>query len=58
MVYSKEWGQVDEDGNFLPTRFRPLKTEPCSESEFNLDGDQDQEKYNFYTPAKQFARDT
>ena len=31
VAYSKEWGQTDEDGNFVPTVFRPLKTAKCSE---------------------------
>ena len=58
VAYSKEWGKQDEDGNFIPTIFRPLKTDKCKEDDFNLNGDPEQEKYKFYQPAEQYARDT
>ena len=56
-AYEKIWGEEDADGNVKDTYFKKLETEPCRESEINLDGDENQDKYLFYEPAEEFLSD-
>lgn len=59
-AYLKIWGEKDEQGNYVPTYFKKLKTEPCKADEINLtDPDEkDVNKHPFFYPADEFINDT
>lgn len=42
-AFEKIWGEADEDGNIKDTYFKKLETEPCTESDINIDGDENQD---------------
>ena len=58
-AYIKTWGELDDQGKIKPTYFRKLETEPCRESDFDLnDGGKSQDSFKFYKPSEEFLVDT
>ena len=55
--YLKIWGEKDAAGNVLPTYFKKLETRQCAKEDINLDNDENEDKYLFYSPSQEFARD-
>ena len=49
-AYIKTWGEVDSQGEAVPTYFRKLETEPCREEDINFNNDEDQDSYKFFSP--------
>ena len=56
-AYLKIWGEKDAAGQTLPTYFKRLETRPCNKNDINLDNDENQDKYLFYSPSAEFAKD-
>lgn len=57
-AYEKIWGEEDADGNVKDTYFKKLKSGPCTASDINLEGDEIEDNYKFYTPGEEFKKDT
>lgn len=57
-AYLKIWGEKDEEGNFKPTYFKKLETEPCKKSDINIDGNDNVDSYKFYEPAPEYLPDS
>ena len=55
-AYQKVWGEVDAQGNSLPTYMRPLKTRPCQADDIDFDEDSSTNRY-FFKPASEYASD-
>ena len=55
-AYQKVWGEVDAQGNSLPTYMRPLKTRPCEADDIDFDEDNNTNRY-FFKPASEYASD-
>ena len=56
-AYIKIWGEKDAAGNSTPTYFKKLETEPCKDSDINIDNVENQDKFKFFAPAPEFADD-
>lgn len=56
-AYIKIWGEKDAAGNSTPTYFKKLETEPCKDSDINIDNVENQDKFKFFAPAPEFAND-
>jgi len=55
-AFLKIWGEKDEDGNSVPTYFKPLATRPCETSDIDFDNTGDP-SFRFFAPVPEMAND-